>query len=159
VSENQAARSRGEIVNALKAEQEARRRKLTVAADQRVRELMLQEALAAWDNWVQQTSENIPSAWFATILEDIIRQIQEFRFGIPGEGAARDRYIPFNATGQILLLVLMWIIVMITPIAIQESKISGGTQQSLNDYYGLIAGLAVSITFLIAPKLKKPPRK
>jgi len=62
-----------------------------------------------------------------------------------------DRRMPINATAQILLLVLMWLIVMTVPVAIQESKLPAETQQTLDDYYGLLAGLAVSITFLIAP--------
>lgn len=49
----------------------------------------------------------------------------------------------------------MWLIVMTVPVAIQKSDLPAETQQTLNDYYGLIAGLAVTITFLIAPKLMK----
>jgi hypothetical protein len=75
-------------------------------------------------------------------------------------GGGTGRHMPVNASAQILLLVLMWLIVMTVPVAIQKSDLPAETQQTLNDYYGLIAGLAVTITFLIAPKLlKKTTRK
>jgi hypothetical protein len=70
---------------------------------------------------------------------------------LPSEGTGR--HIPVNVAAQLLLLVLMWLIVMTVPVAIQESKLTAETQQTLNDYYVLLGGLAVSITFLIAPKL------
>jgi hypothetical protein len=86
--------------------------------------------------------------------------IQDVLTALNVRGTARDHHMPDNTATQILLLVLMWLIVMTVPVAIQESKLPTETQQTLNDYYGLIAGLAVSITFLIAPKLmKKNARK
>jgi hypothetical protein len=75
------------------------------------------------------------------------------------EGSAQKGHMPVNTTAQILLLVLMWLIVMAAPIAVQESKLPAEIQQTLDDYFGLIAGLAVSITFLIAPKLMKKTGK
>ena len=72
---------------------------------------------------------------------------------LPAEGT--DRHVPVNVTTQLLLLVLMWLIVMTVPVAIQKSDLPAETQQTLNDYYAVIAGLAVTITFLIAPKLMK----
>jgi hypothetical protein len=76
---------------------------------------------------------------------------------LPAEGT--DRHVPVNVTAQLLLLVLMWLIVMTVPVAIQESKLTAETQQTLNDYYAILGGLAVSITVLIAPKLMKKSSK
>ena len=61
----------------------------------------------------------------------------------------------YRVLGAVLLLVIMWLLVLTAPIAVQESRLPAETQQTLNDYYGLLAGLAVSITFLVAPKLMK----
>lgn len=80
--------------------------------------------------------------------------------GLSDGVTARNRHVPVNAAGQIILLVLMWIIVVAAPMAVQESRLPAEIQQTLDDYYGLLAGLAVSITFLVAPKLmKKTPKK
>jgi hypothetical protein len=72
---------------------------------------------------------------------------------LPTEGTGR--HVPVNVTAQLLLLVLMWLIVMTVPVAIQESKLTAETQQTLNDYYAILGGFVVSITVLIAPKLMK----
>ena len=70
-----------------------------------------------------------------------------------------DTRVPVNITAQIILLAFMWLIVLTIPIAIQDSKLSAETQQTLDDYYGLIAGLVVSVSFLVAPKLMKKNQK
>jgi hypothetical protein len=74
---------------------------------------------------------------------------------ISGPVNAQDQRV----LGAILLMVIMWLLVLTAPIAVQESRLPAETQQTLNDYYGLIAGLAITITFLIAPKLMKKTGK
>jgi hypothetical protein len=95
------------------------------------------------------------------ILIQMRRSLQLVEAAIEEQFAAREsaRHVPVNTTGQILLLVLMWLVIMTVPVAIQESKLPAEIQQTLDDYYGLLAGLAVSITFVIAPKLMKKATK
>ncbi len=61
---------------------------------------------------------------------------------LPAQG--QDAYS--QHAGQVFAIVLMWLIVLIGPVAIQQSKLSAETQQTLNDYYSVIVGIAIGIT-------------
>jgi hypothetical protein len=56
---------------------------------------------------------------------------------------------------QILLIVLMWVIVFMGPILIQQSGLSAETEATLDTYYGALAGIAVAIIGAILAKNKK----
>jgi len=57
---------------------------------------------------------------------------------------AQDAYS--RHAGQVFAIVLMWLIVLLGPVAMQQSKLSAETQQTINDYYSVIVGIAIGIT-------------
>jgi hypothetical protein len=62
-------------------------------------------------------------------------------------------------TGWILGIVIMWLVVLLGPAAIQDSHLSAETQQTLNDYYGLLAAIALAVTgYIFARKIAPEPR-
>lgn len=64
----------------------------------------------------------------------------------------------YRRLAAILFIVIIWLIVLTVPVAIQKSKPPGRNPADPRRLLRLIAGLAVS-TFLIAPKLKKTGKK
>jgi hypothetical protein len=96
------------------------------------------EAAATIPKIAASISENI----------DLLEELKA-RLGKPGskriaQGTISGPVTPqdYRTLGAVLLMVIVWLLVLTAPIAVQESKLPGETQQTLNDYYGLIAGLA-----------------
>ena len=52
-------------------------------------------------------------------------------------------------------MVSLWLIVLAMPVVIVDSKVSTDTKLILDAYYGVLANLAVAITFDILSKRKK----
>lgn len=89
-------------------------------------------------------------------LKTRLGKVASWRIGqVTGPVTPQD----YRTLGAVLLMVIMWLLVLTAPIAVQQSQLAAETQQTLDDYYGLIAGLAASITFLIGPKLIKKAGK
>lgn len=66
----------------------------------------------------------------------------------PGPLAALD-------AGQILTLVLIWLVMLGLPFVIVDSKLSTDTKLILGFYYGVLGNLAVEITFGIIEQRRK----
>ena len=60
---------------------------------------------------------------------------------------------------QLFLIVLMWIIVIAGPIAIQHLRVASRTEGTIDDYYNIAVTLAASITFALVPGVVKKARK
>lgn len=119
------------------------------------------DLILRFDEWFQREDPEGYRKWepyasntrklYASLAEEVNRALASVR--------KPDTRVPVNITAQIILLAFMWLIVLTIPVAIQDSKLSAETQQTLDDYYGLIAGLVVSVSFLVAPKLMKKNQK
>ena len=72
------------------------------------------------------------------------------RVGIAVQGTVRDRRSV--TAGQVLVLVVVWLLVLVMPVAIADTNLSPETQQTLDAYYGAVAALAAGLTFYILDK-------
>ena len=71
------------------------------------------------------------------------------------ELVSRRRVLAGLSAAQILALVSVWLIVLVMPVVIVDSKLSTDTKLVLDAYDGVLANLAVAITFDILSKRKK----
>lgn len=74
-----------------------------------------------------------------------------------GQEVAKNRRL--QVAGWILAIVIMWVLMLTAPPAIQDSHLSAETQQTLNDYYGVVAGIAMALTAYIMHKIVTERRK
>jgi hypothetical protein len=72
--------------------------------------------------------------------------------GFAGQGTVQDRRAVI--AGQVLVLVIMWLLVFVAPAVIAETNLSSGTETTLDAYYGAYAALAVGITIRYLDKRK-----
>lgn len=63
---------------------------------------------------------------------------------IAGQATVQDRRAAI--AGQVLVLVIVWLLVLVLPVAIAMSGLSPGTQLILDIYYAALPAIAVEIT-------------
>jgi hypothetical protein len=66
------------------------------------------------------------------------------RIRISGQGKVQDRRAVI--AGQVLIMVILWLLVLVGPAAIMKANLSSGATTMLDAYYGAIAAIAVAVT-------------
>jgi hypothetical protein len=74
------------------------------------------------------------------------------RMSIAMEGTVQDRRAA--AAGQVLVLVIVWLLVLVMPAAIATSRVSSETKLILDAYYAAIPAIAVEVTRSLLHKAK-----
>jgi hypothetical protein len=82
---------------------------------------------------------------------DVATASEDSAVKVPGPSRGADS----AAYGQVLFLVLLWLVVLLTPLVVMDSKLSPGTKEILIAYDGIFANLAVAITFKLIEQRHK----
>lgn len=79
--------------------------------------------------------------------------------GTGGEGTVQERGIPSGVFQQVFLIVLMWVIILVGPVVKDRIRMSSETEITVDDYYNIVVGMAITITAGLAPGIVRKVRK
>jgi hypothetical protein len=63
---------------------------------------------------------------------------------VAGETTVEERRSPID--GQLLVMVILWLIVLVGPEAIMKANLSSGVALTLDSYYAVVGAIAVAVT-------------
>jgi hypothetical protein len=66
------------------------------------------------------------------------------RMGLAGQGTVQNRRSVIG--GHLLIMVILWLLVLVSPAAIMKANLSSGAATMLDAYYGAVAATAVAVT-------------
>jgi len=139
--------------------------RVALAVDAGIRELVPEPKRPVAHHRTAGLVVNISSAASARVTTGAGLTIQPVFGAVRGDTAAATETVAVEVldsrrglaglnAGQILALVLVWLLLLAMPVAIVDAKLSQEAQQAAEAYYAVAVALAVKITFRIVDTRK-----